>query len=174
MAKYASLFANWNGPESQWQPEGDREYSVLIDTTSVLGDAGKLIAIARQWRKHQEASLIAFRWITPPRRLSLAARCVLLSFQDGKALCKAEVASTWLRIELPAEAIRQHGLREGEKFLWWMSENGDVFDSDIDTDIPRESSLSAQEQEEVRKLYAEEMERLSKEGVWIEFKGDSP
>ena len=64
-------------------------------------------------------------------------------------------------------------LREGMKFIWWMSHDGTVLPEDIDPDVPREAVLSAQEEAAYQQLWKAFQDRLAGGEIRKEYKGDS-
>src|SRR5689334_21456992 len=61
-----------------------------------------------------------------------------------KARCVVQVAGSELPVELPVRLLDARGLKKGDRFLWWMSEDGSVAAEDID-DMPP-NRLSATEE----------------------------
>jgi hypothetical protein len=109
-----------------------------------------------------------------PPRGDCAAVCTVESIGDRTALCLAEVAGALLPVEFPATVIRQRGIGPGDRFLWWMSDDGAIRSYDIDTDLSDTTSLPAEREQDRQMLRARSESRISRGIVWDEYEGDSP
>jgi len=81
-----------------------------------------------------------------------------------KARCIVQVAGTELPVELPVRFLNARGLEPGDRFLWWMSEDGSVTSEDID-DMPP-SRLTTAEEQEAQRLYEELCEDIASGDNW--------
>jgi hypothetical protein len=61
--------------------------------------------------------------------------------------------------------MQARGLTPGSRFVWWMSNDGSVRLSDIDSDLPKEPQLSDSEDEE-RRCLRETSKRRFEEGTF--------
>jgi hypothetical protein len=77
-----------------------------------------------------------------------------------KARCIVQVAGS----ELPVRLLDARGLKPGDRFLWWMSEDGSVASEDID-DMPP-NRLTAAEEQEAQRLYRELCEDIASGDNW--------
>jgi hypothetical protein len=144
---YAQVLGSWATPaeptqERPWLPEEAKQ----LEDPPV--PAFKLIA---------DASLV--------RRLgTVPAIAYIESITGKKARCLVQVAGSELPVELPVRILDARGLKEGMRFLWWMSEDGSVAVDDID-DLPP-NRLTAAEEAEAQQLYREFCDDIASGNDW--------
>ncbi len=107
--------------------------------------------------------------VIPDRALSrragtLPAIAFVESIAGRKARCVVQVAGSELPIDLPVRLLDARGLKPGDRFLWWMSEDGSVAAEDID-DLPP-NRLTAAEEQEAQRLYQEHCEDVASGDPW--------
>jgi hypothetical protein len=81
-----------------------------------------------------------------------------------KVRCIVQVAGSELPVELPVRLFDARGLKPGDRFLWWMREDGSVAAEDID-DMPP-NRLTAAEEQEAQRLYQELCEDIASGDNW--------
>jgi hypothetical protein len=81
-----------------------------------------------------------------------------------KARCIVQVAGSELPVELPIRLLDARGLKPGDFFYWWMSEDGSVAAEDIDDMLP--SRLTSAEEQEAQRLYEELREDIASGDSW--------
>jgi hypothetical protein len=101
---------------------------------------------------------------------TLPAIAYLESISGRKARCIVQVAGTELPVEFPFRLLDVRGLKVGDRFLWWMSEDGSVAAQDID-DLPQ-NRLSRREIEEGMRISGELRRDADAGDDWVEFQGD--
>ena len=95
---------------------------------------------------------------------TLPAIAFLESIVGRKARCLVQVAGSELPVDLPVRLLDARGLKPGDRFLWWMSEDGSVAAEDID-DLPP-NRLTTDEEEEAQQLYRELCEDIASGDDW--------
>lgn len=146
VACYAEVMNSWSAPdiyrERPWLPEeAEKAEAPSGAEIKVIPDPG----IGR-------------------RAGTLPAIAVLESIAGRKARCLVQVAGSELPVDLPVRLLDARGLKPGNRFLWWMSEDGSVASEDID-DLPP-NRLTVAEEAEAQRLYQELCEDIASGDPW--------
>jgi|GEM_PF-6185484 len=103
--------------------------------------------------------------VTLIRRLGTVPAPAFIETVTGrKARCLVQVAGAELPVEIPIRILESRGLRIGDRFMWWMSEDGSITAEDID-DMPP-NRLTDAEEAEGQRLYDSLREQVAKGCTW--------
>lgn len=103
--------------------------------------------------------------VTLIRRLgTVPAPAFIEAVVGRKARCLVQVAGAELPVEIPFRILESRGLKVGDRFMWWMSEDGSITAEDID-DMPP-NRLTAAEEAEGKRLYKSFRDQIAKGNTW--------
>jgi hypothetical protein len=172
-------------PRSRWRLRDElKDYQCSVAAWQPLRAGRSRSAAARTEKPRAAKSLTEEQPLTwqevqlpetdlpPLKPPAQAVAAVVRSISGSTAVCLVNIAGVVIPVDLPAEVLRFHGLTRGQRFLWWMSEDGSITRQDIDP--LSEPVLSPQQQEQGRRLFAKLQDDLAAGRVWQGYEGDGP
>lgn len=144
--RYAEAITSWSASETTmrtpWPPqEAEKVEAVPSARIRVFSD-----------RASRRSAVVA------------AAIARLESISGRTARCLVQVAGSELSVDLPLRPLEERDLKPGDRFLWWMSEDGSVAAEDID-DLPP-NRLTAAEEATAQRLHEELRQRTASGDPW--------